>query len=142
MSLKEFLRNAASADSTLSVLLGTNPFRWYDKTLLQGSAFPAVVAQQISNQTTYTNYQRLTTSDSRWQFTIWGGQYQAGEDACEALVNALTEFFDEFNAEGIDGLASYPNEVLNVRDAVFADEEGAIQQRVVDVKIFSNSAAI
>lgn len=142
MSLKEFLRTQAAADPTLSAQLGSSPFRWYDKTLLQGSALPAVVVQLISNPTSYTNYQRLTTSDSRWQFTIWGGKAQAGEDACEALVNALTEFFDEFNAEGIDGLASYPNEIMNVRDAVYADTELSIQQRVVDVKIFSNSAAI
>lgn len=137
--LNERVRSAAAFDAGLQALLGTNPFRfWFDQ-LRQGSAFPAVVMQQISSQTDYTAEHRLATGWSRQQFMIWGGENLAGEQARQAVAAALKTFFDSWSGgTGETGKSLYPNEVLNERDFVFFQKSTPIYQRVMDVRIFSD----
>jgi hypothetical protein len=95
--LNEQLRTAAAANAGLVALLGSDPFRWWFDTLRQGSAFPAIVQFQVSSQTAYVATARLATGWSRQQFTIWGGRFDAGEAARQAVAEALKAFLDTFS---------------------------------------------
>jgi len=112
-------------------------FRWYDTTPIQGRAFPFVVMQEISNPPTYIFCSRLNTSFSRWQFTIWGGQFSAGVTSADQVSAVLMPFFDQLNLVGISGLSIYNNIVLSNRRAVFPMTDQPVYQRVIDVRIFS-----
>jgi hypothetical protein len=151
-SLAERIRTAAIAYSVASgsplittyplrVLLGSGSplvFRWYDTTLDQKATYPAVVMTEVSNAPAYIYAARLPTSFSRFQFTIWGGQYSAGVTAAENVSNVLLDYFDQLNLVGITGLVQYNNIVLANRRAVFPGTDTPIYQRVMDVRIFSN----
>ena len=133
-SLKAKLLTAASADAGLRALVGM-PMRWFDQQLKQGSALPAVVVQQISNPRTYSFTERLSTSFSRMQFTIWG---RSSEES-EAVVNALANFLDTFNPAGLPGnLLSYPNFIVGDRDGFLAAPAPPKYTRLIDVQIFDN----
>ncbi len=112
-------------------------FRWYDTTLVQHAAYPAVVMQEISNPPSYVLCSRLNTSFSRFQFTIWGGQFAAGVTASDDVGAVLLPFFDQLNLVGINGLSQYNNIVLGNRRAVFPMTDQPVYQRVMDVRIFS-----
>lgn len=130
---------AAAAYTPLNSLLGTNPFRWYYDTLQQGSGYPAVVVTQVSGNKTYTVNARLNTGFSRFQFTIWGGQYATGATARDAVAAALVSFFDQWNGgSGITGLTQYSN--LNVldREMLFTQKDTPVYLRILDFMIFSN----
>ncbi len=113
-------------------------FRWYDTTLSQRATFPAVVMQEVSNAPSYILAARLPTSFSRFQFTIWGGQYAAGVTLADQVSDAMLPFFDQLNLVGISGLVQYNNIVISNRRAVFPQTDTPIFQRVLDVRIFSN----
>lgn len=132
------LRTAAAAYPALSALLGTNPFRFYDTQLVQGSAYPAIVTYQVSDVKDYSVTARLVTGWTRVQFTIWGGQADPGQAAAEQVLQALLPFLDQFNGTGIPNQIIYPNNVVNVRRGLFAETDPPIFQRLVDVKIFYN----
>src|SRR6185436_3862607 len=112
-------------------------FRWFDTTLVQKAAYPAVVMQEVSNPPTYIFCSRLNTSFSRWQFTIWGGQFSAGVTSADQVSAVLMPFFDQLNLVGISGLSIYNNIVLSNRRAVFPMTDQPVYQRVIDVRIFS-----
>lgn len=141
--LKDRIRAAAIATPALTALLGTNPFRWYDTQLVQGSALPAVVVQQISGAPVYVVAGRLPNSSTRMQFTCYGVNNAAGMAALSNLVRALTSFFDTLNLVGISGLAQYQNFVVGDRDGWVA-LPGPVPQgnplRLIDAMIFSNDS--
>jgi hypothetical protein len=127
----------------LRTLLGSGSplvFRWYDTTLKQNVTYPAVVMQEISNAPTYVYAARLNRSFSRFQFTIWGGQYAAGVTAADQVSDAMLPFFDQLNLYFTPGLLQYNNIVLSNRRAVFTATDQPIYQRVMDVRIFSQDA--
>jgi hypothetical protein len=124
------LRTLLGADSPLV-------FRWFDTTLIQKAAYPSVVMQEVSNAPNYIYCSRLDTSFSRFQFTIWGGQFAAGVTAADQVGDALLNFFDQLNLVGISGLSQYNNIVLSNRRAVFPMTDQPVYQRVMDVRIFS-----
>jgi hypothetical protein len=124
----------------LRTLLGAGSplvFRWFDTTLVQKAAYPAVVMQEVSNAPAYVLCSRLNTSFSRFQFTIWGGQYSAGVTAADQVSDVLLPFFDQLDLVGIPGLSMYTNIVLSNRRAVFPMTDQPVYQRVMDVRIFS-----
>jgi hypothetical protein len=124
----------------LRTLLGSGSplvFRWFDTTLVQSAAYPSVVMQEISNPPSYVLCSRLNTSFSRFQFTIWGGQYSGGVTAADQVGDVLLDFFDQLNLVGISGLSMYTNIVLGNRRAVFPMTDQPVYQRVMDVRIFS-----
>lgn len=137
MSLKSAIRTAALAYPGLTNLLGTSPFRWYDTRRIQGSVLPAVAVQVISGSPTFVFTGMLPTGWSRVQFTISG----SGADSSNALAveTQLILFLNQLNLIGINGLVQYPALVLLQRDAMEAQIEPPIYQRIVDAKIFSNS---
>lgn len=138
-SLQQRMLTAAAAYAPLAALLGSSPFRWYWDTLQQGSAFPAVVVQQISGSNTYTAIARLKTGYARYQFTIWGGQYAAGAQARDDVQAALTAWLDQWSGgTGISGLALYPNAVIGQREFTYQMKDGPLYQKVLDVRIFSD----
>jgi hypothetical protein len=130
------LRAAAFADSTLQSLLGTplNRFRFYNRQLVQGSAFPAVVFQQISGSDSYVDAGRQATGFSRYQFTIWADN-QASAQAVDA---ALTAFTVTFNSSGVPGLSSYPNYILLRREGLFAPTDPGKYLQTLDVSFWQN----
>ena len=139
--LQARMRTAAAANAGLSALLGSNPFRWFDNQLPQGQTLPAVVVQQISGSPTYVVTGRLHTGWSRYQFLIWGGQFDAGDTARMNVEAALMSFLDGWSgAIGITGLVQYPSYVVGQRDSLFPQTDGPIYQRIVDAMIFSNDS--
>ncbi len=124
----------------LRALLGSGSpviFRWFDTTLAQKAAYPSVVMQEVSNAPSYVYCTRLNTSFSRFQFTIWGGQFSGGVTAADQVSDVLLSFFDQLNLVGISGLSQYNNIVLSNRRAVFPMTDQPVYQRVMDVRIFS-----
>lgn len=142
-ALKTKLRTQAAADAGLTALLqsGSPPFlRWYDTQLEQGQGYPAVVVQLISNPRQHVATGILPTSWARVQFTIWGGAYDAGTQACESVVAALKSFLNTFNGVGIAAQVAYPAVIMNIRDGMAAQPEGPIFQKLLDAMIFSNDS--
>lgn len=138
-SIQDRLLTAAAAYAPLTALLGTSPFRWYFDTLQQGSAFPAVVVEQISGSKTYAATKRLATGFSRYQFTIWGGQYLAGSQARDAVASALNDFMDQWSGgSGISGLSLYSNLNVMERERLFPWTDTPIYQKIVDYRIFAD----
>jgi len=138
--LKDRIRAAAIATPALTALLGTNPFRWYDMQLVQGSAFPAVVAQIISNTKSYVFGGRLPNSHSRVQLTLWGQNNAAGMTALANLEVALGTFFDSLNLIGVSGLLQYPNRIVGARDGFIATPQPGNPLRLIDVMMASNDS--
>lgn len=138
-SIKAKLFTAAAANAGLVALLASGSpafFRWFDTQLPQGSVFPAVVIQAISNPRDYAVTGKLPTSWQRIQFTVYG----TGNDSqnAEAVVNAIEAFLNDFNGIGVSNLVTYPNLIVNDRDAGVADTQPLTYVRVLDVRIFSN----
>jgi len=121
-------------------LLGTNPFRWYDTQLAQGSAFPAVVAQIISSSKTYNVAGRMTNGNSRVQFTIWSTNTGSGMTARANVESALATFLDGLNLIGIPGLLQYPNYIVGARDGWVALPQPGNPLKLIDAMVFSNDS--
>ena len=138
--LLEKIRSAAISTPALTALLGTNPFRWYDKQLVPGSAFPAIVQQIISDSQNYSLTARLPNSNSRVQFTIWGTNTAAGMTSLAAVEAALYTFLDTLNLIGISGLVQYPNFVVAGRDGFFPTPQPGNPQRLIDAMIYANNS--
>ncbi len=137
--LQQRMLASASAYPALVALLGSSPFRWYYDVLQQGSAYPAVVVQQISGSNTYTAAARLKTGFSRFQFMIWGGQFATGAQARDDVQAALTSWLDQWSGgSGIPGLSLYSNRVIGQRESVFVLKDSPVYQKALDVMIFAD----
>jgi hypothetical protein len=142
-SLKAMIYAAARQDAGLqALLLGGSPpiFNFWDTQLAQGSLFPAVVVNLVSNPRDYATTGRLPTSWARVQFTVYG----TGNDSKNAdlVVAALIAFLDTFNAAtGSPGAIANPTYVLGDRDGGIAITQPMTYQRFVDARIFWNPAA-
>lgn len=136
-SLLVKILNAASIYAPLTTLLGTSPFRCYDLQLVQGSAFPATVIQQVSGPQVYTFAGRLSTLTARMQLTVFGAP-PGGENA-RAVIAAWVSFFDQFNADGITGRVLSPNQCLSPVEMGIAETAPETYQIRMDVMIFNNS---
>lgn len=133
--LKDKLRTAAAANAGLQALLGTSPFRWWNLQLNQNSAYPAIVAQIISDPQNYAFTGMLPTSFTRVQFTLW----DTDSERLEALQAALYAFLAGFSGTGITGLVAQPNFVMNSRDGMYAQTQPVRFLRIIDAKVFNNS---
>lgn len=133
--LKDKIRTAAAANAGLQALLGTSPFRWWNLQLNQGSAFPAVVAQIISDPQDYCFTGQLPTSFARVQLTLW----DTDSERLETLQSALYDFLAGFSGSGITGLVAQPNFVMNSRDGLYAQSQPPRYLRIIDAKVFNNS---
>lgn len=73
----------------------------------QGSAFPWITLQVISDMPTYCFNARLATSTTRVQALIFG----VGSDPtnAQAVLTAWQSFLDQFNGDGISGRSLSPN---------------------------------
>lgn len=137
--VKDRIRAAAIIYGALPVLLGTSPFRWYDRQMVPGSVFPAVQVQVVSDPASYVYAGRLPTSWSRYQFTLSGVNTEAGVTALVALEAEMMSFFDSLNLIGVNNLSQYPNLVVAARDGFKPAPSPGIPQRILDVMIFANS---
>jgi hypothetical protein len=138
-ALKDRIRAAAIATPALTAILGVNPFRWYDQQLVEGSAFPAVVVQSVSDPQTYAYTGMMPTSWSRYQFTLWGVNTGPGILAMQGLETALQTFLNSLNVIGISGLVQYPNLIVAARDGFKPLPKPGNPQRLIDVMIFNNN---
>ena len=127
---------AASAYAPLQALLGISPFRMSSFPLPQGSTFPAVLVQVISNPASYSVSRRMATSFARVQFTIFGAM--PGGENSRSVEAALSSFLDQFSANGVAGLSQQPNYVINSREFGIAATSPETFQIVVDANIFNN----
>lgn len=137
--LKDRIRAAAIVTPALTALLGTNPFRWYDMQLNQGSEFPAVVVQAVSNPESYAFTGQMPTSWNRMQFTLWGVNRGPEIAKLAALEAAMQTFFNSLNLIGISGLVQYPNLIVAARDGFKPLPAPGNPQRIIDVMMFSNN---
>jgi hypothetical protein len=138
-TLKSRLRTSAAADAGLQALLGTAPFRMYDVQLVQGSAFPAVTYQLISNPRVYALTGRMPTSWVRMQFNIYG----SGTDSsnADAVQRALQTFLSTWaSGDGVAGRSACPNFIVGDRDFGVAQTQPLTFMRIVDVMIFNNDS--
>lgn len=132
---KTRMRTAALANAGLAALISSN---WYDTQLPQAATFPAVVMQQITGPRMYSNVGRLATFWGRFQFTIWGGRYDAGAQARDNVFQALMNFLDSTPFDGVAGRTQSPNFIVGDRDALYPQTDGPIYQKIVDAMIFQN----
>jgi hypothetical protein len=140
-SLIVAIRTAAQAYAPLTALLGAgSAIRINSLQLTQGSAFPAVVLQVISNPKNYAANYRLTTSVARVQHMVFGAT--PGGNNAWSVVQALTTFYDQANFIGIPGLSTYPNRVVNVTETGIAATQPETFQIRFDVMIFYNETQI
>ncbi len=143
-SLEAKIREAALNFMPLAMLLTNTPsiprfpdFRWYDTTVLQGTAFPCMVVQLVSGGQNYSNYQRLSTSFNRVQFMIW----DIDAERAREVEQALYSFLDQFNPAGLNpNLTNYPNSVVLTQQKQFPQSEPPKFMRHNDAQIFDNSA--
>jgi hypothetical protein len=143
-SLEVKLRTAALAYPDLVALLTNVPsvpqfpdFRWYSIQLLQGTKFPAVVVQLVSGGQSYSNYQRLSTSFNRVQFTIWDTDSDRGRQVEQVLYS----FLDVFNPAGLrSDLTGAPNFVILTRAGMYPTPNPPQFWRTNDAMIFDNTA--
>lgn len=136
MSIKATLRTAAAGNAGLQAQLGTNPFRWYDDQLAQGSAFPAVTCLQVSRNRLYNAGGNGQTGYTRMQLTVWGAG--PGSENANALVIALEAFFQTFFAPQKFGGPS--GRLVSDRDFGVPINHPMTYQRIVDVMIYSDEA--
>lgn len=140
--MKDRIRAAALATPALAAILGTSPFRWFDRQLVQGTAFPAVQVQIVSDPSDYCYTGQLPTSQSRYQFTLSALNKALGADGVPGLVAleaAMNTFFNSLDLIGIPGLVQYPNRIVAARDGFKAAPSPGITQRILDVMIFANN---
>lgn len=128
---------AASSYAPLTALLGSSPFRMFPMQLDQGTAFPAVVVQQISGPSVYTFSGRMSTLFARVQFTVFGSG-SGGENA-RAVIAALISFLDQFNADGITNRVISPNQAMSPVEMGIAQTQPLTFQIRMDAQIFNNS---
>lgn len=135
--LKDKLRTAAAAYAPLTALLGASPFRWYDTQLVQKSAFPAIVAQVISDPKSYVFGGRLPTSFARVQFVIWDIDSQR----IETVKSTLFDFLDTFVGDGISQSPLVKgNYIVADRDGMEPQTQPPQWKRIIDAKIFNNDS--
>jgi hypothetical protein len=140
--VRDRIRTAAIATPALTAILGTNPFRWYDPQLAQGSVFPAIAAQVVSDPSSYVYTGQLPTSWSRYQFTLSAtntSDASTGIPALVALESAFMTFLNSLNLIGVPNLLQYPNLVVAARDGFRPAPQPGIKQRILDVMIFANT---
>jgi hypothetical protein len=142
MAFKETVRTAALANTALAALIGQ---QWFDTQLPQTAAIPpngglgAVVVQQITGSRMYSYQGLMATYFARFQFTVWGGQSAAGAGLRDSITDALVAFLNTTSFDGITLPAGNPNFVVGQHDALFAQTDGPIYQKVVDAMMYVNT---
>ncbi len=129
------LRQAAIYFTPLTGVLGTNPFKWYNTQLYEGSAYPAIPAQQVSSVPVYSISGRNPLARARVQFTIWEGQRP---DDTNSVLEALREFLDSFSAVG--NPTQFANQIINERDGLYPGTQPGIFQTMVDAYIYNSDS--
>lgn len=123
---------AALANPGLQAVLGTSPFRWYSTQLTAGSAYPAIVAHQVSGAPLYTLPGRNPMGRYRVQFTIWEGYVP---DTTNAVLDALRSFMDSFSAI----TSGFPaNVMVNQTDGLWAETQPGVFQTILDYFVWNN----
>jgi len=131
------LRTAASADATLSSLLGSSPFRWYDQQLAQGTAFPAVTAEITTRVRQYSVNSLLLTAQYRVTFKVFDPDPQQSR----AVALAIEQFLTGFNAYSSAAPAGQlqPNQVvMGPRDFGIAETQPLTNLQILDAMIWNN----
>ena len=140
-SLQDRLQAGAQAYAPLTALIGSSPMRWYQNDLQQGSFYPAIVVTRISGQASYAVNRRMKTGFARFQFLIWGGMYQSGAAARDAVAAALIDFMDQWSGgSGITGLSQYSNTNVLDREATYRQKDSTVYQRLLDFMIFADDS--
>lgn len=127
------LVSGAQSFAPLTALIGS---RISSYPLAQGSQFPAIILQVIANPRSYTVNQRLATSFSRVQATIFG--LAPGGENARAVESAWIQFLDQFNGDGITGRSISPNRVVMSREFGIAQTAPLTFQIVNDALIRDN----
>lgn len=140
--VRDRIRAAAINTPVLVAILGNSPFRWYDRQVDPGSAFPCVQVQSVSDPATYVYAGQLPTSWGRWQFTLSALRTSKALDGIPSLVAleaAIVTFLNSLNLIGVSSLVQYPNLIVAARDGFKPAPSPGVVQRILDVMIFANS---
>jgi len=135
-SIEIKLRTAAAATSSLTALLGTNPFRWYGPQAAQGAAQPLVEVFVVDAPPQYSLQALLETCRYRIQFTIWDTDLESARTVERAIIQFLTTF-NAYNAG--DSSPIQRNRVVNRRSGKSEPQTGSITYwRTLDAMIWNN----
>ena len=129
------LRQAAVTNAGLTSVLGSAPFRWYNTQLYEGSAYPAITANQISSVPVYSVTGRNPLARARVQFTIWEGQTP---DDTNSVLDALRAFLDSFSAVG--NPTQFANQINSELDRLYPATQPPIFQTLVDAYIYNSDS--
>jgi hypothetical protein len=132
--IEQKLITAMQANAAITALVGT---AIYDTQEVPGTPFPSIVLQTISHVPPYVMAGRVSTARYRIQFTLWGGQFAAGQQAAAALRDALFSFLDTFSALPAGSVST---QIAMDRRALFPRTDGPIFQRIVDAMIWSDDS--
>lgn len=125
---------AAQSYAPLQVYLGVgSAMRISSYPLPQGSTFPAIILQTISNVPAYAVNARLATGWYRVQATIFG--LAPGGENARAVLSTWAAFLDQFSGDGIAGREIAPNRIVNVREFGIAQTAPLTFQIVCDAMI-------
>jgi len=136
-TLEVKLRASAIATPALTSLLGGtgNNFRWFDMRAPQGSAFPLVEVLVISNIPSYSTIQRLATTLSRVQFTVWDTLAENARTV-ELAIQGWLDTANFMNTTGTNQRQA--NWIANRRQGANPNTEPLTFFRIVDAMIFNN----
>ncbi len=139
-SIEDRIKTAVAADTSLQALLGTPPatVRWYTGGLMQGSAVPAVVTQLISVMRIETHSGTLTTKQYRVQCKIFGGQAEAGKQACADVGAAIDAFRKTLNLTSRSASLQQPNFIENERDTPYSQQDRVNHLKMLDLLVFAD----
>lgn len=129
------MRAAAAAFAPLSALIGTNPIRWWDQSLVQGSPLPAVVVSMITDPPMYVFSGAMPTSYSSMQFILWADD----ADSLDTLRTAFYDFLKQFAGAGIPTAPAQGNFVTEDRDVDYPKTQPMKYRRRIQARIFNNS---
>jgi hypothetical protein len=132
MTLESKLHAAAAANPTLAATLGSSPFRWYDKQLSPGSAFPAVSVLRVSTLPFDTQQGQLTIEAVRLQINAWSTDPEQARLVCDQVMT----FLQTFDAVGNGAYANYK---ISRRGAMFTQSQPAIHMEILEVRLFNRT---
>ena len=142
MTAETKLRTLAAANSSLTALFGTSPFRWYDVNLPQNQALPNVVVQRISTARIQAQDTLLGVGQFakiRFQFTCRGqGSNQPTFEAARAIGAAVIQFLGTVNlTSGANSLPPRPAYVLGERVGLDYNANPPVPLYLVDAAVWN-----
>ena len=144
-SCEKRMRELAMADAGLMALLGSNPFRWFDRQLPPGYIEKGACMRvtRVSSVSNYVQEGPLALEMIRFQFDAIDFEAEVARDLARALGDWFTTVSFMSDAQFLSPPATpinYPNFQLNQRSSIERPETGAIYYvESQDWRVFNNT---